>query len=103
MYKNLKSKELAIFFLLLWISMTTHLFSQRKVYSTNEKLEYKIDVNAQVIPFFAVDKEGDPVYNLEEKDIELFINKKPFPFTAFSRYKFESDQSQIKNKIISIY
>lgn len=98
MFMNLKSKETAIFFLVLWISLTNTLFSQQEENSNRESIEYQIEVEAQVIPFFAVDKRGEPVYNLEEKDIELFINKKSFPIASFSRYKFESDRSLLKDK-----
>jgi len=40
-----------------------------------------------VIPIFAVDKHGDPVYDLKEEEIELYINKKPYKILDFMSYQ----------------
>ena len=82
-----------ILFIIILLSFTMNfLFPQDKDNSNDDQLKYSIEVNAQVIPFFAVDKEGNPVFDIEEKDIELVINKKTHPFASFSRYKFHSEQ-----------
>ena len=49
----------------------------------HDPLHYDVQVNAQVIPIFAVDKKGNPVYDLKEEEIELYINKKPFKILDF--------------------
>ncbi len=86
-------------FLAILLSFTMNfLFSQNKDNSYNDQLKYNIEVNAQVIPFFAVDTKGNPVFDIEEKDIELIINRKTHPFTSFSRYKFQSEQPLSKNR-----
>ncbi len=87
-----------ILFIMILLSFTMNfLFPQNKDNSNNDQLKYNIEVNAQVIPFFAVDKEGNPVFDIEEKDIELFINKKTHPFASFSQYKFHSEQPLSKS------
>jgi hypothetical protein len=50
-------------------------------------LHYDVQVTAQVVPIFAVDKNGDPVYDLKEEEIELYINKKPYKILDFISYQ----------------
>ena len=90
-----------ILFIMILLSFTMgFLFPQAKDNSNDDQLKYRIEVNAQVIPFFAVDKEGNPVFDIEEKDIELVINKKTYPFASFSRYKFHSEQPQSESSTV---
>ncbi len=94
---NLLAVKFTLFLMILLIFTMNFLFPQDKDNSDNDQLKYNIEVNAQVIPFFAIDKKGNPVFDIEEKDIELIINKKTFPFTSFSRYKFQSEQPLSKS------
>jgi len=90
-----------ILFIMILLSFTMgFLFPQDKDNSNNDQLKYSIEVNAQVIPFFAVDKEGNPIFDIEEKDIELVINKRTHPFASFSRYKFHSEQPQSESSTV---
>jgi VWFA-related protein len=86
------------FFFFLWVILSSLVFPQHEE-TLQDSLEFHIDVYARVIPFFAVDKKGNPVYNLEEKDIELLINGKPFSVLSFSRYEFQSDAPGLKETI----
>lgn len=53
----------------------------------HDPLHYDVQVTAQVIPIFAVDKNGDPVYDLKEEELELYINKKPYKILDFISYQ----------------
>ena len=59
-----------------------------------EKLKYNVDVNARVIPVFAIDSKGDPVYDLKEEDIQLYVNGKPLKIAAFITYAFSSQEKR---------
>lgn len=53
-----------------------------------QKLEYEVNVRALIIPVFAVDAKGNPVYDLKADEIQLLVDGKPFeiaqltPFTV---------------------
>ncbi|UCH95745.1 MAG: hypothetical protein JSV88_02560 [Candidatus Aminicenantes bacterium] len=52
----------------------------------HKPLEYEVDVNAIILPIFAVDSKGEPIYDLKKEEIELLVNNNPveiFEFTAF--------------------
>jgi hypothetical protein len=53
----------------------------------HQPLHYDVQVTAQVIPIFAVDKKGNPVYDLKQEEIQLFINKKPYKILDFMSYQ----------------
>ncbi|HLP58470.1 MAG TPA: hypothetical protein VK186_06570 [Candidatus Deferrimicrobium sp.] len=42
-----------------------------------EPLEYNLEVSAQIIPFFAVDVKGNPVFDLNSEELTLSVNGKP--------------------------
>lgn len=90
---NSGNKRIIIFLLALVVPLTGMLpgFGQQNE-DKQEPLTYSVDVDAHLVPFFAVDKEGKPVYSLEERDIEFFVNGKPFPIASFSRYRFQGEQ-----------
>jgi len=56
-------------------------------------LEYEVQVDAQIIPIYAVDAKGEPVYNLKAEEIELFINHTPQKILYFMSYQVESKES----------
>lgn len=55
----------------------------------HDSLEYDVDVSAQIIPIYAVDKDGNPVFDLKQKEIELYINGKKQNLLFFSNYQLE--------------
>lgn len=53
------------------------------------KLEYEVSVSAQLVPVFAVDKDGNPVYDLKMDEIELHADGKPTDIIYFNTYRME--------------
>jgi len=66
----------------------------------HDPLHYDVQVTAQVIPIFAVDKKGNPVYDLKQEEIELYINKKPYKILDFMSYQVieEAEKKEDLNK-----
>ncbi len=54
-----------------------------------KKLEYEVSVRAQLVPVFAVDKDGNPVYDLKMNEIELQADGKPTDIIYFNTYRIE--------------
>ncbi|MEN8152439.1 MAG: hypothetical protein ABFR75_00325 [Acidobacteriota bacterium] len=71
-------------------------FSGSTVYSFPEKkdikLEYDVSVNAVIIPVFALDKKGNPVFDLKKKDIVLYVDGNPVEINSLSRYSLEEEE-----------
>lgn len=59
-----------------------------------QDLTYEVSVRAQVVPVFAVDAEGNPVYDLQEDEIEFSVNGKPAKIETFRSYTFDEDQGK---------
>jgi hypothetical protein len=97
----LKNKKILLFFMILVIPLMGMLsgFEGQQKEDDQEPLKYQVEVDAYLVPFFAVDKEGKPVYSLEEKDIEFFVNGKPFPIAHLSRFQFQGDRAAGGDKI----
>lgn len=57
-----------------------------------EDLTYEVSVKAQIVPVFAVDAEGNPVYDLKESEIELYVNDKSAKLAAFISYTVEETE-----------
>ncbi len=53
--------------------------------------KHEVKVEAQVLPFYAIDKNGNPVFDLKQEDIQVLIDKKPVKAIYFERYEFASD------------
>lgn len=64
-----------------------------------DKLEYNISVNVKLLPVFAVDNSGNPVFDLDKNEIELVVNGKPYDITYFKRYDFESSSIEKKTEV----
>jgi hypothetical protein len=74
-------KKTIILCLTWWLSFG--LFPGQAGQIEHDPLHYDVQVTAQVIPIFAVDKNGDPVYDLKEEEIELYINKNSYKILDF--------------------
>jgi hypothetical protein len=61
-------------------------------------LHHEVQVNAQVVPIFAVDKKGNPVYDLKEEEIILYINRKPYKILQFMNYQLEMEKEAVGKK-----
>ena len=85
-----------IIFILFFSSLTTGLLSAQSREREHQPLEYQVQVNAQIIPIYAVDSRGNPVYDLKAEDIELYINGKPKNILYFMNYQVEEDVEEVK-------
>jgi hypothetical protein len=52
-----------------------------------DPLKYEVSVNVKLLPLFATDKQGEPVYDLEANELQLFINGKPHKISDFKRFE----------------
>jgi VWFA-related protein len=53
----------------------------------HQKLEYDVAVSARIVPVFAVDEKGNPVYDIKKDEIFFYVNGKPVSF-RFERFTF---------------
>jgi VWFA-related protein len=65
---------------------------------SQEPLRYDVAVDVKVVPVFAVDAEGNPVFDLTQAELELFVNDRPVAIADFQRYTFE-DIQEIEKKV----
>lgn len=56
-----------------------------------DPMEYEVEVQAKIVPVFAVDTNENPVYDLMAEELQLYVNGKPRAIELFSRYGFEYD------------
>lgn len=78
------------------LGMTPFTLYSQEDNTDQEPLSYKISVNVKLLPVFALDKKGNPVFDLEKEEIELLVNGKPYDITYFKRYNFESSSIEKK-------
>lgn len=77
--------------LTLAIGIMLSLLNGQQSDSDHNPLHYDVDVVAQVIPVYAVDEDGNPVFDLKSEDIELFINGKAQPILYFMNFQVEAE------------
>jgi VWFA-related protein len=90
--KRFKSKSKILFLILL---AGAGLISSFLLFPAQQKkLEYEVSVDAQIIPMYAVDSQGNPVFDLEKQDLELRVNGKSVPIYLLNLFRFQH-QSEI--------
>ena len=67
-------KVLAFWFLFLTLFLP--LLSQKKIV-------HEVKVKARIIPVYAIDAKGMPVFNLRKEDIEVYLDNKKITFNFF--------------------
>ncbi len=55
----------------------------KKKADRDDRLSYFVSVNAQLVPIYAVDKKGNPVFDLKKEEIQLYANEKPVEIIYF--------------------
>lgn len=78
-------KTVSFSFFLVLLLFTFPMSGQQK-----KPLEYQVSVNALVVPFFAVDGKGNPVYDIRADELELTVNGKSFKIDSFKRFQFDA-------------
>ncbi len=56
----------------------------------DQPLKYNIYVNVKLLPVFALDSDGNPVFDLKKEEMELYVNGKPHKIEHLKRYDFKS-------------
>jgi VWFA-related protein len=79
------SKNIVIFIILLLFYI---------LLSPQESLKYEVSVDAMLVPLFAVDYAGNPVHDLKQEEVELYVNGNQVKINYFNRYLFESDKEK---------
>jgi hypothetical protein len=69
----------------------TFAFSQE-----HEPIKHEVSVNRMVIPVFAFDSSGKPVFDLQKEELGLYINGYPVEINSLNRIQFESDSETTK-------
>lgn len=51
--------------------------------------EYEVSVSAHLIPFYAENAKGEPIFDLKQDEIELLVNKKTVDLMGLSRFQYD--------------
>ena len=92
-------KPLTIFFLILIVLFLTNavpvMGQQGEQYTPHKPLEYEVSIRARILPVFALDGQGKPVFDLKRGDLELYVNGKPQEIGMFTRFKFVDHRKRV--------
>lgn len=86
----LKSKP--VLYLFLFCLLSTQVWGQEE--PTHNRLEYQVSVSAQLVPVFAVDAKGNPVYDLKKEELQLLVNGKPGKILYFNGYQLMMEEME---------
>lgn len=89
--RNLSWRMRKVLSILLPLSCLTFIFTIYSQHIDNfghEILKYEVSVNAKLVPVFAVDSQGNPVYDLREEELRLYLASQPVKIAGFKRYEF---------------
>ncbi len=94
------NKERRYFFLFLIFFAGFMLFGSEVLACQEDKpLRYEIDVNALIIPIFAVDANDKPVYDLKKEEITLLVNAEPVDIAEFTPFQVEGEKRVARENI----
>ncbi len=87
-------KRLSTFFLLVFcLVILAPAFSSPQ---EHDPIKHEVAVSRLIIPVFAFDTSGSPVYDLKQEDLQLYINGKPVEISSLSRINFQYDEETTK-------
>ncbi len=89
---HLKRFFFAGFLVLFFILPAVCLHGQQS--DPDKSLRYEVSVRAQLVPIFAVDSQGNPVFDLKQEEIQLYVDGKPFDIIFFKSYQLKSEEEQ---------
>ncbi|MCP5053966.1 MAG: hypothetical protein GY940_42755 [bacterium] len=89
------TKGIVLTFLLIpfLFSFTSPVNAQQNQDAAHDKQIHNISITVQLLPVYATDKDGNPVFDLKQKDIQLFVDGKPMEILHFNRFKTETNQA----------
>lgn len=88
--KPLKSILISIFSLALVLPGQ----NQNQEEPLQKRLEYEVSIRAQIVPIFAVDNQGNPVYDLKKEEIEFYADGKPSEIIYLNCYQVEQQREK---------
>lgn len=89
--KNLTKTSLMLFFLIV-MNITIFNQSNQSVEQIQEPLKYEVTVSVFMVPLFALDSRGNPVYDLNQDELKLYVNNIPVKIADFERFVFSEDR-----------
>lgn len=87
----MNKNRISSFFLMLFLVLSLSFWTQGAE-AYQDPLEYRVSVNVMAVPVFAVDNNGNPVYDLKQEELELYVNDKPTNVLLFKCYEFGHEQ-----------
>lgn len=66
---------------------------QDKQDQITEPLQYQVAVNIRLIPIFAVNGRGEPIFDLKESDLELYVDGRLTNIQFFNPFTLESEET----------
>jgi hypothetical protein len=81
--RSVRLRDLAVVVVFTWIASGGLAVAQVRPPSVGGE---KIDVELKIVPFYATDAEGRPVYDLRKEEVELRVGGVPVGVESFDRY-----------------
>ncbi|NIM14191.1 MAG: hypothetical protein GTO45_19265 [Candidatus Aminicenantes bacterium] len=93
-FSKSKNRYLGIGIILFFLfSLGIISFSQEQ---EHDRIKHEVSVTGIIIPLFAFDSKGNPVYDLQKDDLKLYINGKKAEINSLNPIKFQYEQETIK-------
>ena len=70
--------------------------------SQTQELKYRVDVEVKLLPVFAQDQEGNPVYDLKRDELELTVNGRKQPIAQFTKYAIHYDHTNSRTMSLDL-
>jgi VWFA-related protein len=95
-YSPIKRYIVVIFTLavVLWAMVWTLPVSAQQSEPQENSLQYQVDVKVSLVPFFVLDKKGNPVFDLKKEDLLLYVDGKPTDIYALMDYRFDTEEKK---------
>jgi hypothetical protein len=91
--KGNRSLTKIVFMLFLIVSLGIFFYAQGQ--DSQEELKYRVAVNVMAVPIFAVDGSGNPVFDITEDELQIFVNDEPVDMLAFKKYEFTHKEEPV--------
>ncbi|MCP4215766.1 MAG: hypothetical protein GY765_14020 [bacterium] len=90
----IRKASVAILLFVMFLSAGLGLWAEDKAETHNVRVE------VMLVPLFAVDTDGNPVFNLEKDDLELYVNGAPLDIAMFNQFAFNHREEVVKEVTI---
>jgi hypothetical protein len=79
--------------LLALIALASAAFGQPQAPPPRVNAGETVNVEVKIVPFYAVDAQGNPVYDLRQDEVELRVGGAPVPVESFDRYVIQGGRA----------